>query len=125
MTVVVSVLEVPLELTWEGRPMDLHAGTVGRYRLRITTDPDDVDPDGWEASFDGGATWTAALVDDDDRLTWLVARADYRPELGTTEPDAVIAADQVPLLRHIDDPVVLSGPGPAIRLIGADLAAAP
>jgi hypothetical protein len=107
--------------------MRLHAYGREYYKLRLTTYPG-VALDAWEASFDGGTTWTQATVvtvtDDPDATLngswsgWLVAG-----EHATDNPagTAVITSDVYPRVRLADSPELLvrdpSYPGgpPAVR----------
>ena len=89
--------------------MILHRRAREFYSLAIATEPAVA---GWEASFDGGATWaTGAAVTGGWR--WLVAG----PQAPLDEPASVIDRSVVPLVRAVDTPEILVRAAPTIYLV--------
>lgn len=92
----------------------LHREGRQYYALRIETDEPAT---GWEASFDGGATYVPA-VEADGESRWLVNGPTFDPDSAPLAPSILIAANMRPLLRLIDNPEVIVHQGPAIILEG-------
>jgi hypothetical protein len=67
------------------------------YKPGVTTDPA-VDPTDWEASFDGGETWVAAIDD------------------GGQAAVAVITRSVTPKVRLLDNPEIVVRDAPGISL---------
>lgn len=90
------------------------------YRVTITTSPQLTS---WEASFDGGTTWTVGADDsrpapEANTWEWLVAgHLCDNSDLGPGELAGVITRTMRPLIRGIDSPevIVRSEETPEIR----------
>lgn len=80
------------------------------YKPGVTTDPA-VDPTDWEASFDGGETWVAA-IDDGGQAAWLVAG----PDAAAGTAVAVITRSVTPKVRLLDNPEIVVRDAPGISL---------
>lgn len=83
--------------------MKLHPTGVEYYALTITSEPELTATD-WQASFDGGTTWSTA-VDVDGRSAWLLAGA----EVASPPADAIVMAlgTTYPVVRCVDAPEVI------------------
>ena len=79
------------------------------YNLSIATVPAVT---GWEASFDGGATWVAGETIG-DTVRWLVAGAAADPGTAT-----VLTTSVQPLLRVTDNPEIVVRDAPTIYIKG-------
>lgn len=79
------------------------------YNLSIATVPA---VSGWEASFDGGATWKPGEVVG-GKVRWLVAGADADPGTAT-----VLTTSVKPLLRVTDNPEIIVRDAPTIYIQG-------
>lgn len=83
------------------------------YVLTITTIPV---MSGWEASFDGGASWVAGTPDVVDPTTyrWLMVGPLVDPV--PVAPHTVLTIDVEPLVRAIDNPKIIVRKAPWIAL---------
>jgi len=94
--------------------MQLHAMAREFYHLGIGTEPAVT---AWEASFDGGETWSPATVDQPgwgaDDYGWLVAG----DEVDQGSAVAVITESIKPLVRAIDSPEIVVRDAPGIYLL--------
>lgn len=91
-------------------PMQLNPHSRELYDPRPATEPA-VDADDWEASFDNGVTWHAAVVLD-GFPTWLVAGANA--DRGAAVD--VITERTLPLVRAISNPEVIARRAPEITI---------
>ena len=91
-----------------------------RYALFIETTTSEGDPipaDEWEASFDRGTTWhacTVITVATEARSTWLLAGKEIGAGGGAV---AVISANTRPLVRWIQNPLILVDRAPEIEYV--------
>jgi len=83
------------------------------YALIIETD---LPTSGWEASFDGGATWLPG-EEVNGNTRWLIHGPDFDPTGITPATSTLIATGVTPLLRLIDNPEVDIERGPSIILV--------
>ena len=79
------------------------------YTLEITTYPPVT---AWEASFDGGTTWTAGLDTGDGAFQWLVAG----PSADTSGAIALSSKKTSPLVRSATSSEVVVRDAPTIWL---------
>lgn len=92
--------------------MKLHPTAVEYYALEITVDQPDVAASEWQASFDGGTTWSTA-VDVDGRSGWLLAG----PEVASPGGAIVMPAGTTyPVVRLVDSPELVVRDAPAITV---------
>lgn len=82
------------------------------YKVSVVTDPA---VDGWEASFDGGTTWTPGtpIPAMDGGWQWLVQGPDVDPASASA---LTLTGSVAPLLRVVDTPEVVVEDAPRIWL---------
>lgn len=92
----------------------MNLSRLGReyFRITVATDPAVT---GWEASFDGGVTWTSGtpITGVDGGFQWLVQGPDVDPTDATA---LTLSGSVAPLLRAVDNPEVLVRDAPRIWL---------
>lgn len=86
-----------------------------KYDLTIVTTPQ---VGGWQASFDGGTTWTMATTDlDPTHFTWLLKG----PLCAGADPSAILVATDIqPKIRLASTPEIIVRKAPYVSLSTPD-----
>ena len=93
--------------------MRLHRQAREFYTLTITTSPQISGV--WEASFDGGDTWSAGQATADGAWRWLLRGPD-RPD-DPQYPAQVVTCSVKPLVRAVDIPELVVRSAPYVSII--------